>query len=170
MSDAYYSPIYFYTTRDDFWCGTNFSPHTTRVGKFRGATSEHVFQAFKFITTDMKYARAILVASGPGEAARLGRDRSKPLRPDWEGVKDDVMRLVVWSKYTQNPDCKTLLLSTGVRPLVEHTERDRYWGDGGNGSGRNMLGIILVEVRSILRKPDEDQSAWLRRIAHLART
>ena len=31
--------------------------------------------------------------------------------------------------------------------IVEHTKNDAYWGDGGDGSGRNMLGRILMEVR-----------------------
>ena len=35
--------------------------------------------------------------------------------------------------------------------LVEHTTNDAYWGDGGDGSGTNMLGRILMEVRERLR-------------------
>jgi predicted NAD-dependent protein-ADP-ribosyltransferase YbiA (DUF1768 family) len=31
--------------------------------------------------------------------------------------------------------------------LIEQTQNDAYWGDGGNGSGKNMLGRILMEVR-----------------------
>jgi len=41
--------------------------------------------------------------------------------------------------------------------LIEHTKKDSYWGDGGNGSGKNKLGKILMKVRyelkmSILKK------------------
>ena len=35
--------------------------------------------------------------------------------------------------------------------FVEHTENDSYWGDGGDGSGKNMLGQILMDVRELLR-------------------
>lgn len=28
---------------------------------------------------------------------------------------------------------------------------DDYWGDGGDGSGKNMLGRILMQVRESLR-------------------
>ena len=45
-----------------------------------------------------------------------------------------------------------LLLSTGDAKLVEHTENDSYWGDGGDGSGRNMLGQILMQIRTELRQ------------------
>ena len=50
-------------------------------------------------------------------------------------------------KFTQNPHLKEILLSTGNRSLVEHTEKDKYWGDGGDGSGKNRMGILLMEVR-----------------------
>jgi predicted NAD-dependent protein-ADP-ribosyltransferase YbiA (DUF1768 family) len=35
--------------------------------------------------------------------------------------------------------------------LVEHTARDSYWGDGGDGSGRNRLGHLLMQLRAELR-------------------
>lgn len=84
-------------------------------------------------------------------AARLGRSRSVPIRKDWESVKDDIMRTAVRLKFSQNEDMKQLLLSTGDAVLVEHTKNDRYWGDGGDGRGRNMLGKILMEIREELR-------------------
>ncbi|MEO5928954.1 MAG: NADAR domain-containing protein, partial [Candidatus Kapaibacterium sp.] len=43
------------------------------------------------------------------------------------------------------------LLDTGNAEIIEHTKRDTYWGDGGDGSGRNMLGLILMRVRDELR-------------------
>ncbi len=32
----------------------------------------------------------------------------------------------------------------------QHTANDRYWGDGGDGSGRNQLGLTLMRVRDEL--------------------
>jgi N-glycosidase YbiA len=54
-------------------------------------------------------------------------------------------------QFTQHEELITLLLSTGDSKLVEHTENDDYWGDGGDGSGKNMLGRILMQVRESLR-------------------
>jgi predicted NAD-dependent protein-ADP-ribosyltransferase YbiA (DUF1768 family) len=34
---------------------------------------------------------------------------------------------------------------------------DRYWGDGGDGSGKNMLGKILMRVRDDLREQQQQQ-------------
>jgi hypothetical protein len=61
------------------------------------------------------------------------------------------MQTAVLAKFTQNAGLKELLLSTGDAKLVEHTENDSYWGDGGDGKGRNMLGQVLMYVREQLR-------------------
>lgn len=85
-------------------------------------------------------------------AAKMGRDRSRPLRPDWESVKDDIMREALIAKFSQHSNLRKLLLDTEDSHIVEHTKNDAYWGDGGNGSGQNRLGQLLMEVRSELQK------------------
>lgn len=84
-------------------------------------------------------------------AARLGRSRAQPLRPDWEQVKDDLMKTALLAKFRQNDDIRRILLSTGDAHLIEHTKNDSYWGDGGDGTGKNKLGLLLMEVREILK-------------------
>lgn len=34
---------------------------------------------------------------------------------------------------------------------MENAPRDSYWGCGADGSGKNVLGKILMEVRATLR-------------------
>jgi predicted NAD-dependent protein-ADP-ribosyltransferase YbiA (DUF1768 family) len=41
---------------------------------------------------------------------------------------------------------------TSTLRVFEHTTNDSYGGDGGDGSGKNMLGRILMEVREQLKK------------------
>ena len=84
------------------------------------------------------------------KAAKLGRSRELPLRLDWEQVKDSIMRKAVLAKFSQNEEIKKLLLSTGKEIIIEKTFNDYYWGCGKDGSGKNMLGIILMEVREKL--------------------
>lgn len=84
-------------------------------------------------------------------AARMGRSRKRPLRADWETVKDDVMREALRAKFSQHANARDLLLGTGDALIVERTKKDRYWGDGGDGSGLNRLGQLLMEVRKELR-------------------
>ena len=55
---------------------------------------------------------------------------------------------------TQHDDLKAILLGTGDAKLVEHTENDTYWGDGGDGSGKNRLGQILMQVREEFRQTE----------------
>jgi ribA/ribD-fused uncharacterized protein len=57
----------------------------------------------------------------------------------------------VKAKFSQHSDLQTLLLETGEATLIEHTENDAYWGDGGDGKGKNKLGKILMKVRDELK-------------------
>jgi ribA/ribD-fused uncharacterized protein len=114
------------------------------------ATSEHYFQAQKFV--DTPYLEKVRQTKTPKDAANMGRDRSLPLRADWEQVKDDVMQKAVLQKFRTHADIREILLATGDEVLVENSPIDYYWGCGKDGSGRNKLGKILMEVREILRK------------------
>ncbi len=107
------------------------------------------FQSQKFAGTE--HEEAIRLAKSPMLAARMGRDRSKPLRADWQLVKDEIMRQAVRAKFTQHAALRQILLATGQAEIVEHTGNDSYWGDGGDGSGQNMLGRILMEIREELK-------------------
>jgi ribA/ribD-fused uncharacterized protein len=69
----------------------------------------------------------------------------------WEEIKDDVMRTAVRAKFAQHGRLKRLLLETGDARLAEHSANDAYWADGGDGRGRNMPGVILMEIRGELR-------------------
>lgn len=150
--------INFYSKNGEYSCFSNFSHHPVNLKGKIWPTSEHYFQAQKFAGT--KYESEVRKAKGAMEAARMGRDRSLPLRSDWENVKDNIMRQAVMFKFLQNQDCFTTLLGTKDENLVEHTENDSYWADGGNGTGKNMLGKILMEVREVLKilKDQDDRS------------
>ncbi len=68
------------------------------------------------------------MAKSPMIAARMGRSRKRPLRKDWESVKDSIMHEAVLAKFTQHADLREVLLGTGDAKLVEHTENDRLLG------------------------------------------
>jgi len=73
-----------------------------------------------------------------------------PLRsesPDWEEVKEDVMRRALRAKFTQHDDLRVLLLETGEAVIVENAPGDLYWGIGRDGTGKNRLGALLMELR-----------------------
>lgn len=141
--------IYFYSTREQYGCFSNFSPHGFELDGSWWSTSEHYFQAQKFAGTSN--VEEIRQAKTPKQAAKMGRDRSRPLRTDWEEVKDSIMRQAVLHKFETHADIRKVLLSTGDQLIVEKAPRDYYWGCGANGSGKNKLGLILMEVREMLR-------------------
>jgi ribA/ribD-fused uncharacterized protein len=141
--------INFYSTGDDFGCFSNFAAYPIRLAGDTWPTTEHYFQAQKF-PDDPEHQAAIRKTASPMIAARMGRDRKKKLRRDWESVKVSVMADALRAKFTQHPELRDILLGTGDAKLVEHTTNDDYWGDGGDGSGRNMLGTLLMRVREEL--------------------
>ena len=138
--------ILFYETDKAYGCFSNFSRHSVRIDGVNWPTSEHYFQAQKFLAeVDQE---AVLCALTPFAAAQIGRERHRSFRTDWEDVRDKVMLDVLRAKFSQHVDLREILLSTLGAALVEHTRNDRYWGDGGDGTGKNMLGTLLEKVRT----------------------
>jgi ribA/ribD-fused uncharacterized protein len=142
--------INFYGVSGEYGCFSNFSPHPIALKGRTWPTSEHYFQAQKF--SDTPDEEEVRQAKSPMVAARMGRSRKRPLRQDWESVKDSIMHEAVRAKFTRHADLRQILLGTGDATIVEHTENDAYWGDGGDGSGKNKLGLILMRVREELRR------------------
>ena len=132
-----------------YGCFSNFSPHSFELDGLWWATSEHYFQAQKFTGTE--HLEIIRLAKTPADAATMGRDRNRPLRPDWEEIKEDVMYKGLLCKFQTNLEIKEILLSTGDELIVENAPQDYYWGCGADGSGKNRLGSILMKVRTKLR-------------------
>lgn len=128
---------------------SNFSAHPVALDGQLWPTAEHYFQASKF-PADRAAMERIRLAPSPFEAARLGRSRSLPLRPDWEAVKDVVMAHVLAAKFAQHPALAAQLRATGDAEQVQDSPMDAYWGCGADGRGRNRLGTLLMALRSRL--------------------
>ena len=142
--------IKFYSTKDAYGCFSNFAAYPIKLDGKTWPTTEHYFQAQKFHDSD--YQEKIRQEKSPTIAARLGRSRKVKLRPDWESVKEGIMRDALVAKFTQHPELTKILLNTNDAILIEHTTNDSYWGDGGNGKGKNRLGQLLMSVREELRQ------------------
>jgi N-glycosidase YbiA len=142
--------IEFYGVTDEYgWC-SNFARFAIQLHGKRWPTTEHFFQAQKFEEAESQ--EEIRQAKTPMIAARMGRERTRKPRRDWESVKVAVMREALRAKFQQHEELARQLLATGEAKLVEHTGNDNYWGDGGDGRGQNMLGRLLMEIREELRK------------------
>src|SRR6516162_4235111 len=96
--------INFYRLSDEYGCFSNFAPYPIQVDGKQWPTSEHYFQAQKFEVPE--HQETIRKTKSPMIAARMGRDRKKPLRCDWESVKVAIMRKAVRAKFTQHDDLR----------------------------------------------------------------
>lgn len=120
-------------------------------------TGEHFFQACK--ACNWGDHDKVMNASNPSDAKYTGRTIT--LRPDWESVKFDVMRVTLALKFTYTSDLSDRLLATGSHLLVEgNTWNDRVWG-AVNGRGRNWLGTLLMARRAELASGDDVDSYTL---------
>jgi N-glycosidase YbiA len=142
--------IYFYSTKEQpYGCFSNFAAYPFELDGVTWPTVEHYFQAQKFVGTS--HVEELRLVASPMVVARMGRSRARPLRPDWNEAKDDIMRRAVLRKFETHAGIRDLLLATGDAELIEKTTSDYYWGCGTDGTGKNMLGKILMEVRDTLR-------------------
>jgi len=62
-------------------------------------------------------------------------------------------------KFNKLPECKGFvdnLVRSGENVFfVEHTPNDSQWGDGGDGTGSNMLGKLLTQILLEIKEQKE---------------
>lgn len=124
-------------------------------------TAEHAYQAAKARRPEVR--DWILAAPSPALLAMAAHGLYQwDIVPDWSRIKFDRMRAVLRAKFTQHADLRELLLSTGTARLVEAGTVDnpvnRLWGEV-NGKGKNMLGVLLMEIRTELARASKRSSA-----------
>jgi len=141
--------IKFYKINDPYGFMSNFAHYSFTVNGLLWPTSEHYFQAHKF--GNEAYREKIRTAKKPGDAFRLGQEKKELRLPNWEGYRVKLMKDALIYKFTQNAEIREQLLATGDEELVENSPVDYFWGCGADGSGENMLGKLLVDVREMLR-------------------
>lgn len=117
------------------------------------ATSEHAYQAGKARKSAVR--KWLMEAPSPALLAMAAHGLYYwDVSPGWSKTKFERMRAVLHAKFTQHEDLRALLLSTGEARLVEtatvDNEVNRLWGEV-NGVGKNMLGVLLMELRENLR-------------------
>lgn len=152
----------FYVTPEPVWCSGVSYP-----------TVEHAYQAQKFSESELRVApvehldgiRGLFGKRGrfwDGNVADVFRDSSLSagnvkvaadylrsngyVRDDWDDVKIPLMISLLLKKFAQ-PGMSAYLLSTRGKYLVEvNTWHDTLWGIS-DGRGRNLLGLVLMDIR-----------------------
>lgn len=132
-------------------------------------TAEQYMMASKArLFRDERVLSKIMSASHPSEYKKLGREIRNFDSKVWDDNKRKIVLEGNVAKFSQNPELKKFLLSTGDSILAEASPYDRIWGIGldresaerlglEGWKGENLLGFILMEVRDIL-KDDESGS------------
>lgn len=112
---------------------------------------------------DQTTLKKIMDARSPKQHKALGKMVSPFVQEVWDSNCLDIVIRGNLAKFSQNPEMKEALLSTGERTLVEASPYDRVWGvglraddariyDPKSWRGQNLLGKALMEVRSRLRE------------------
>jgi ribA/ribD-fused uncharacterized protein len=119
-------------------------------------TAEHAYQAGKARKDTVR--EWILSAPSPSLVAMAAHGLyTWDIVPNWSTIKFDRMRCVLRAKFSQHGDLRSLLLQTCNARLVEAGRTDnpvnRLWGEV-NGKGLNMLGVLLMEIRTELQRAD----------------
>ncbi|MEB8638630.1 NADAR family protein [Cronobacter muytjensii] len=126
-------------------------------------SSEILYQACRY-PDHPHIQKAIITQGNPYEAKQTARAYETHTRSGWEKNRVSIMKWCVCVKLCQNWDAFfTLLDSTGEQHIVEHSEKDQFWGASkdpeGNFYGMNVLGRILMNVREVARSKGPDAFA-----------
>jgi ribA/ribD-fused uncharacterized protein len=138
---------------------SNFWSVAVIVDGERYESVEAGYQAAK--TLDEKVRERIRRLPTAADAKRFGRriGKSIPFRPAWnDNFKVRLMRDLLHQKFTDR-DLRQRLITTGDQMLTESGNwHDLFWGRCGcpkcGGCGRNMLGVLLMEIRAACRAQD----------------
>jgi len=147
--------IVFCKLKDLYGEFSNFYKSVMKVDNLEYFTVEHYYQSKKFEGTVFEdYVRHQL---SPMKAKKLAytEEAQQYFRPDWENIKVQVMAKGLFHKF-QNPVLKNLLLSTEDAEIIEFSAKDHFWGadvgDDETTDGKNILGQMLMELRTNLKQ------------------
>lgn len=147
----------------EHWFLSNSSNAPISVNGIVYPSNEHALAAMQTIDLGLRAA----IAQLPTPSAAADRAKQLSVRPDWPRIEIDVMRQLVFQKFTQHPNHGMFLLETGARPLIagNYMHENRWGIDLMTNEGSNWLGLLLMERRARLRMRIFDGAQ-----AHLARS
>ncbi len=166
-----------YKELSNYYCTK--SPCLFKIGDLEFKSSEHSYQFYKFCydgadKDTLEYAELIRNSQTPNDSKLLGhqvlrsgfqarmndniklyQDKAKR-RSDFDDIKIDIMRYVIYHKFDQDIKCRKILLSTNNKHLFEDSKYDSFWGIGPDKNGCNNLGKLLMELRTQLKEKYPD--------------
>lgn len=137
--------IFFYPK--EFYIFDNFSSFQVEYNGIIFPTSEHAYQATKFVKTEPDIFNRIRQARSAHDAQKIALENRDKVDLDWEIKKASIMKDILRNKVNQHSYVLKKLLQSGHREIVEDSWRDATWGWGENKDGLNLLGKIWMELR-----------------------
>ena len=142
---------------------SNFYEFPLSIWGMNFPSSEHAYQYKKCTATGNNTAAAsVLRAPTPVNAKWIGDKIETDNK--WEDLQQGTMFEILKSKARQCPQFRDALVQSQDRPLIENTP-NRYWGRGNDGNGLNMLGKLLMVLRSELSSSQPSPSNFTPRPA-----
>ncbi|MDA2922376.1 NADAR family protein [Patescibacteria group bacterium AH-259-L07] len=131
----------------EFYCFSNFSSFAVEWKGCLWQTSEHAYQAAKFMDKHPEIADQIFNAKSAHDAQKIAK-KYKDKRPvGWSRRKVSVMEEICLNKLQQHPYIQKKLLQTGDKQIVEDSPDDDFWGWGSKRDGRDEMGRIWMKLR-----------------------
>lgn len=139
--------IKFWGTDGPYGCFSNFYPCTFTYAGRKFNCSEQAFMWAKAVTfNDWYIAVKILEETDPRKIKKLGRMVKHYDDEIWSKVRENIMFDINMAKFYYNKDLRNILICTsGI--LVEDSPYDYVWGIGKDGTGQNLLGKVLMDIR-----------------------
>ncbi len=145
-----------------FW--TNWMSNCTPSNLKIYTNSEQIFMYIKakFFGDEDKAKEIVKLGSNPAIAKKLGREVSGYDEEAWSTSRFDAMYAAVKAKFESDRVLTKQLMETDTKTLVEASPVDIIWGvgihekddailDENNWKGQNLLGKVLMKVRTELQ-------------------
>lgn len=138
-------------------------------------STEGIFQGAKMIIEDLdklynlnKQPNGGLLSAKYGKGLYKGQKSRPVMRDDlkdtWDEVRKRVMLEALRTKFSCqsfNNFFKEIYDKHGIVYFIEHVQTDKQWGDGLDGTGKNMLGkllthVMLEQINNVICDPNWD--------------
>jgi len=130
---------------------SNFYPCEVWFEGIKYKSTETAYQSAKILP----HARQSFVHMSDTDSKNAWKQFSlKDRTPNWENIKYDIMREVIFQKFLRNKELRNKLISTRNKYLEELNHwHDEYYGVCiHTNTGENNLGIILMNTRNYFDK------------------
>lgn len=141
--------VYFYTPR--YYAFDNFSAFAVEIWGRTFPTVEHAYQWRKYRDDNPEIAEQIFNAKSAYATKKIADANKDGYDESWHDIKELCMEEIIRAKVNQHEKLQALLKETGDKMIAENSPVDYFWGVGEDGTGKNVMGKILMKLRSELQ-------------------